>query len=238
MVEIKGFVPLSMVDWDGVLTSVVFLPGCNFRCPFCFNWKLSFHPHSIPSVPLERILEELREEAGFIEGVCITGGEPTLHSDLAQLISEFRRLDLKIKLDTNGSNPEVLRRLIETSLIDYVAMDIKAPLTASAYSTLTGMPPEKTTFILKNIKNSISILQSSNVPYEFRTTVIPGYIDESSLEEIGKAIKGAKKYVLQRFRPENAWRNQFRRLKSQSDEEMLRLLNVISPYVSEATWRG
>ena len=193
--EIKGFIDLSFVDWDGKISSVFFLPRCNFRCPFCHNSNLVLHPEREETIPFEQIENYLKKQKGWIDGVCITGGEPTLQSDLPELCSKLKEMGLLVKIDTNGTNPMMIKELIEKGLVDYIALDIKAPLTVEEYSKATGINAEE----LGKIKETIRILLESKIDYEFRTTVVPTLHEEEDIEEICHSIKNCKKYVLQKF---------------------------------------
>ncbi len=194
--EIKGFVDVSFVDWDGKLSSVIFLPTCNFRCPFCHNVNLVLHPEKLDRIPFEDVEDQLKKQRGWIDGVCITGGEPTLHGGLPELCSQLKKMGFLVKLDTNGTNPTMLKELMDRGLVDYVAMDIKAPLNVEKYSKATGIKAEK---LLEKVKESIRLLLGSNMDYEFRTTVVPTLHDEEDIKQICRSLKGCKKYVLQRF---------------------------------------
>ena len=141
--EIKGFVDLSLVDWDGKLSCVIFLPNCNFRCPFCHNTTLVLHPERGETIPFERVEDYLNKQKDWLDGVCITGGEPTLHNDLPDLCSKLKEIGFLVKVDTNGTNPTMMKELMNKSLINYIAMDIKAPLTAEKYSKATGINAKK-----------------------------------------------------------------------------------------------
>lgn len=197
MPEIKGFIDLSLVDWDGRVSSVIFLPTCNLRCPFCYNTKLVLSPEKMPSIPFHEIQSYLEERKGWIDGVVITGGEPTLHSQLPNLCREIKKLGLPIKLDTNGTNPQVLQKLVEHHLIDYVAMDMKAPLTPRKYAKAAGIHVEN--LILK-VKETVDFLLKGKLDYEFRTTVVPKIHERKDIEQICLAIKDCRKYVIQNFR--------------------------------------
>ena len=194
--DIKGFIDVSFVDWDGKLTSVIFLPNCNFRCPFCHNVNLVLNPEKLETIPISYLEDQLEQQKDWIDGICITGGEPTLHKDLPDLCFLLKKKGFQIKLDTNGTNPSMLMELIGRNLIDYVAMDIKAPLTDKKYSKATGVNTKKT---LKNVKESIKLLIESNMDYEFRTTVVPTLHDKEDIKQICHSLKGCKKYILQKF---------------------------------------
>lgn len=195
--EIKGFIGVSLIDWDGKVSSVIFLPSCNLRCPFCYNTKLVLQSSQMPTVPLEKILNYLKKNRGWIDGVVITGGEPTIHMDLPILCQEIKKLDFSVKLDTNGTNPKMIKDLISRGLIDYIAMDVKAPFTEEKYSKASGV---NITALLTKIEQTTRTLLESGIDYEFRTTLVPTLHTESDIREICEKIKGCKKYVLQNFR--------------------------------------
>ena len=198
MIEIKGFSETSFLDWPGKLCSVLFLPFCNFRCPYCHNHPLVFHPEQYATVPMEDILARLHSLRTWIDGVCLTGGEPTLHSDLPLLVREIKRHRFLVKLDTNGSNPQMLGNLIEGGEINFVSMDVKAPLDPFRYSRSIGFPIK-----LKPILESIEILKRGKVEYEFRMTVVPGLHQEEDIRILGDQLKSGQRFILQNFNPEN-----------------------------------
>lgn len=199
MIEIKGFLETSLSDWPGRLCSVLFLPTCNFRCPYCHNHPLVFHPEEYTTIPLEAILGRLRSLRDWVDGVCLTGGEPSLHGDLPLLVREIKKHRFLIKLDTNGSNPRRLENLIETREVDFVSMDVKAPLDPFQYSRCTGVPIN-----LKPILESIEILKRGKVDYEFRMTVVPGLHKEEAILTLGDQLRVGPRFILQNFNPENA----------------------------------
>lgn len=198
MIEIKGFLETSFLDWPGKLCSVLFLPNCNFRCPYCHNHPLVFHPEQYSTIPLEEIFARTHSLKNWVDGVCLTGGEPTLHADLPSLIREIKRHKFLVKLDTNGSNPQRLEKLIEAEEIDFVSMDVKAPLDPFRYSRATGVPIN-----LKPILESIEILKRGRVEYEFRMTVVPGLHKEEDIKSLGGQLRAGQRLVLQNFNPEN-----------------------------------
>jgi pyruvate formate lyase activating enzyme len=193
-VDVAAFVPLSLSDHEGHVAAVVFVPGCNFRCPFCHNPDLVLPERAAGRlrVPVDEVLDELRDRRDFLDSVVVSGGEPTLQPDLQEFLAAVRAMGLGVKLDTNGSRPDVLRDLFERKLVDYVAMDIKAP--SARYSEFAGVPVD-----LVRIEESIRLIRSSAPDYEFRTTVAPGLAAED-LRTIADWILGAKRYVLQPFR--------------------------------------
>lgn len=196
--EIKGFLETSFLDWPGNVCSVLFLPYCNFRCPYCHNHSLVFHPDQYRSIPLREILDRLDSFKDWIDGVCLTGGEPTLHTDLPLLAREFKGRGFRVKLDTNGSNPDLLAKLIKTREIDFVAMDVKAPLDPYSYGRSTGHPVD-----LSLILRSIDILKRGDVDYQFRMTVVPGLHREEDVRTVSLQLGAGRRLVLQNFNPAN-----------------------------------
>ncbi|MGD1991712.1 MAG: anaerobic ribonucleoside-triphosphate reductase activating protein [Anaerolineae bacterium] len=193
--ELKGWVRSSLIDYPEHIATVLFTGGCNFRCPMCHNADLVLRPAELPSLPEEAVWDFLARRQGLIDGVVISGGEPTLQADLAAFLEALRQRGLDIKLDTNGYRPAVLECLLADGLVDYVALDVKAPL--ERYPALSGRPdadPDR-------VESSIEHLRHSDVTHEFRTTVVPGMLSADDVEAIARRIAGADRYVLQQFRP-------------------------------------
>lgn len=184
----------SLIDYPEHIADVVYVGACNFRCPYCHNFDLVLHPEQLPDIIPARILRDLELRRGFVDGVVITGGEPTLQPDLLEFLADIRDLGLAIKLDTNGYRPDVLQKCLEQQLVDYVAMDIKSSF--AKYERAAGVPLD-----VGRLQRSIELILNSKVEYEFRTTVVPGLVDISDVQSIVRAIHGAKKYYLQCFRP-------------------------------------
>jgi pyruvate formate lyase activating enzyme len=204
---IKGFIETSFSDWPGKVVAVLFLPSCNFRCLYCHNHDLVLLPEKYPDFPFDEIVEKLRKRRGWIDGICITGGEPTLHPWLPSLVRDLRSaaglsapgVSLGIKLDTNGTRPEMLRSLLEEGLLDYVAMDLKGPLEADRYARIVGVPLGEEE--LARIQASRQILLQGQVDFEFRTTLVPMFIGEEEIYALARQVQGAKRYTLQNFNP-------------------------------------
>ena len=189
---INGFEKLSLVDYPGLTAATVFTGACNMRCPFCHNAILVIDSIHQPIVEEQYVIDYLQKRSGIIDGLCITGGEPTLQKDLAEFIKKVRALNIKIKLDSNGTNPDMLKDLIDQNLLDYVAMDIKNckekyAITANAKIDLT------------KIQESIDILESSGIDHEFRTTLVNEYHMLTDIERIAEWLDGTDKYYLQKF---------------------------------------
>lgn len=193
MVVIKGINKVGFVDYPPYTASTIFLSGCNFRCGFCHNPGLVINTQLTEDIPEEEIFDYLKEKKDWIDGVCITGGEPTLQKSLPDFIKKFKDMDLLVKLDTNGTDPEMLKQLIEEKLLDKVAMDIKSGKERYEEICRCGVDIEK-------IQKSIDILKDSDIDFEFRTTVVPGLIGIEEIESIGKWTGKAKNYAIQNFR--------------------------------------
>jgi len=199
---VKGLLPLSMLDWEGHLVMTIFTGGCNLRCPFCHNSALVLEHESLPEITPEMILEALTSKEGWIDGICITGGEPTINPNLADLMRFIRNLGLKIKLDTNGTRPAVLRQLLSEGLVDAVAMDIKTGF--DKYPAATAVQNQD---LAEKAKESIGILSRAEkegvLEVEFRTTVVPGFVEREDVLAIANYLHdaGARRYFLQQFNP-------------------------------------
>ena len=195
---IAGYEPLTLLDYPGKLAAVVFTFGCVLRCPFCHNPELieptSTYLKQIGDNKKREFFEFLEKRKGKLDGVCVTGGEPTLQRDLEEFIRKVKSLGFLVKLDTNGAFPDIVRRLIETRLVDFWAMDIKH--TPEKYALASGNP----SIGIERFQESVELIRKSGADYEFRTTVVPGIHEEEDFEEIGEWIRGARHYALQTFR--------------------------------------
>lgn len=192
--EIHGFQKTTLLDYPGHLACTIFLGGCNFRCPFCHNASLVLTPSAQPAIPEEEVFKTLKKRTGILEGVCITGGEPTLYSGLFKFIDKIKELGYLIKLDTNGNNPHVIKELVQNKLIDYVAMDIKN--SRAKYGLSIGIH----NFDTGRVEESVSFLLTGTVDYEFRTTVVAQHHTAEDMARIGQWIAGAKAYYLQPYK--------------------------------------
>ncbi|MFA5840411.1 MAG: anaerobic ribonucleoside-triphosphate reductase activating protein [Candidatus Margulisiibacteriota bacterium] len=232
--EIKGFHETSFLDWDGKIVSVVYLPLCNLRCPFCHNSGLVEAPQSYSTIPKEKIFAFLDDHLDFIDGVCITGGEPTLHKDkgLFEFAREIKNRGLLVKIDSNGTDPDCLQKLIDENLIDYVAMDIKGPIN-ERYSNIC-----RTKVDIEKIKKSIGLIMSRKIHYEFRTTVVPTLLSFEDVVGVARSIAGAEKYALQQFKAENCWEPEMLKIKPYSKEELELMAKAAQAYVSNTILRG
>ena len=229
MIRIHGLNKLSLVDYPGKMSAIIFTGSCNFRCPFCHNSSLVLDPDSQPVISEEEVLGYLSKRRKLLDGVVVTGGEPTVHSQLPALIRKIRELGLLVKLDTNGSNPEMLSSLIDSRLVDYVAMDIKN--SPDAYAETTGCP----SLDLAPVLRSIEILKEGRVDYEFRTTVIKGLHYRENIEKICTLISPCRRYFLQTFVPSQDTIAQG--LEAPDSDTMKTYLKLVRTYIGNAEIR-
>jgi len=231
LVEIKGLEKFAPLDFPGFISSTVFLAGCNFRCPFCHNADLVLRPEFLPTMPLDYFMSYLDSRQGWLEAICISGGEPLLQDDLEVLCQVIKDRNLMVKVDTNGSFPARLEELIRRELVDYVAMDVKAPRRRYAQVVRASVKEE-------DIQQSIEIIRSVRVPYMFRTTVVPGLVGEEDLMEIADWIKGAKVFQIQQFSARNPIDPNYRLLEPFAPEEIQRMADLVRPYFDEVRVEG
>ena len=213
--RIKGFLSTSLVDWPGKISSVIFLAGCGFRCLACHNYRLVTDADSLEDYPLEEILHALRRRKRWIDGVTVTGGEPTVSKGLPRLLQLLKDCGVRTKLDTNGSNPGMLVRLIESRLVDAVYMDVKAPLESERYSIVAGIPVNPVV-----IQRSIRILKGSGLEVAFRTTVIPGLVEEPELTRIVQTLGKVDRFIVQPFRNTDTLSPRLRKTKEFSPDRV------------------
>lgn len=223
---IAGLQKLTLVDYPEKLACTIFLAGCNFRCPWCYNPELVL-PEKIKDssqITKKDFFDFLKYRKNLLDGVVICGGEPTLNDDLPIFCKKIKKMGYAIKLDTNGSNPEMISNLVDEKLIDYIAMDIKAP--KEKYKEATGAKID-----IKQIQKSIDILKKGEVDYEFRTTMIPKLLGKEDVIEIVQWIGPAKKYCLQNFQKERDTVNpEFKGINPCLKEYLSDIQNIISPY--------
>jgi pyruvate formate lyase activating enzyme len=220
---IGGLQKLTLIDYPDKVACTVFLAGCNFRCPFCYSSELVL-PEKIakqPKIAEKEFFNFLENRRSLLNGCVLCGGEPTVNKDLPEFVIRIKKLGYRVKLDTNGSNPEMLKQLIEKKLIDYVAMDIKAP--KEKYSQAAGVDID-----VNKIQKSIDILRENKIDYEFRSTIVSGVQNREDIIQMAKWIKGAKKYYLQNFRAEKTLNPKFEKVKANSDEYLSGIIKEIS----------
>ncbi len=225
-----GFQRFSLIDYPGKICAIVFTQGCNFRCPYCHNPELVDLEKFSKSFSEKEICSFLEKRKGKLDAVSITGGEPTLQKDLIKFLKKIKDMNYLVKLDSNGTNPDVIKEAIKLNLVDYLAMDIKAPL--EKYKNITGVDVDTT-----KIKKSIDLIMNSGMDYEFRTTVVKSQLSKDDIREIGKLIKGAKLYILQKFFPSKTLNPEFLDETTYGDEEFEQLKKEMEKYVGKCDVR-
>lgn len=219
---ISGFIKNSLIDYPGKIASVIFTQGCNMRCKFCHNHELIPINGSYSNYSEDEILYYLKKASGFIDALVITGGEPTLQSNLEDFIRSAKQLGILVKLDTNGTHPKLLKKLIDEKLIDYVAMDIKHILDLSSYRELVGNRFSE--HQLENVKGSIALLKEADIEVEFRTTLIQGSQSADDVRKICEHLQCSNLYSLQKFNPLQVLDPSFAKRLAFKDEEMHSLM--------------
>ena len=227
---ILGLQKTTLLDYPGKVASTIFTGGCNFRCPYCHNSDLVLSPGQMNAYSQEEIFEHLNNKKKVLDGVCITGGEATLQPDLYDFIKKVKDIGLLVKLDTNGTNPFILKQLIDDDLLDYVAMDIKH--CKEKYNDVCC----SNTLDINLIQQSIDLLMSSNIEYEFRTTVIPEFHSRDDIISIGNWIKGAKSYHLQAYRESDQVINPV--FSSPTIKTLTEYKNLLKDFVGSISIRG
>ncbi len=232
--EIRGFQETSFLDWDGKVCAVVYAPNCNFRCPFCHNAGLIEDPKQFDLISIEKIESYLKEHKDFIDGICLTGGEPCLHekNGLFEFIIRVKGQGFRVKLDTNGAFPDVIQRAIADNLVDYIAMDLKGPLDVR-YNKLSGIKTD-----INNIMKSIRIVMTSGLPYEFRTTVVPTLLNEKDIEDLAKSIAGAQKFALQQFVPKETLDPSLVKVKPYERDQLEKMVEISKKHIKNTILRG
>ena len=223
--EIGGFQKISLLDYPGKVSSIIFTVGCNFRCPYCYNPSLV--NKTCQKIDEELIFEFLRKRGNLLDGVVVTGGEPTIHRDLPDFINRIKNLGFLVNLETNGTNPNMIKEMIFNKEIEYIAMDVKAPL--GRYEEIVNVQVN-----LEKIKESMDIIMESRLEYEFRTTLYP-LLTRDDFKKIFPLIKGAKRYVLQQFKNKNTLVKE--KLKPYPDEFFSELKKEAENYIKEVEIR-
>ncbi len=221
--KIGGLHKFTAIDYPGKVACIVYTIGCNFRCPYCHNPELV--DETAEEIPQQEIWKFLETRRGLLDGVVITGGEPTLHEDLPDFIAKVKGMGFLVKLDTNGTRPAVLKKVIEEKLVDYIAMDMKAPVEMYSLSVGRAVHPDA-------LRQSIALIINSQIDYEFRTTVVKALLSPEDIEQIGKEIRGARRYYLQKFRTGKILNPQFLKKVTYSDKEFSEIKEMMLGYVT------
>ncbi len=228
--KIGGFQKTSLLDYPENVSAIVWTVGCNFSCPFCYNKDLVLG--NVENIPEEEIFSFLKKRKGLLDGLVISGGEPLMQKDIVQFAEKVKKLGFLIKIDTNGMHPDKLKELIDKKLVDYIAMDVKAP--KKKYYSLTGVITD-----IKKIEESIEIIKNSKIDYEFKTTFAPGLLGKKNIIDIAKWLKDSKKFYLQQFK-NNAplVSSKFENVEPYSEDELIETLNAIESYFEICEVRG
>lgn len=236
--DIKGWVKNSLIDYPDHIATLVFTGGCNFRCPMCHNAELVLRERELPSIPEQDVFSYLDKRIGLIDGVVISGGEPTLQEDLLPFLHRLKSYGLDIKLDTNGSRPNIIKRVLDDDVVDFVAMDIKAP--PDKYAILTGLP----NYDALPIRESLHIIVEKHVPFELRTTVVPQLLEVDDITTIGQWLSSllpetsVYSYVLQQFRALHTLDPALRRLTPYSKNQLEQMALSIQKWLPSVKIRG
>ena len=228
--RIGGFQKTSLQDYPEEVSSIIWTIGCSFSCPFCYNKDIV--NVNISEISTEEILSFLEKRKKLIDGLVISGGEPFVQKDLKNFCKKVKKIDYKIKIDTNGTFPDKMKELIDEKLVDYIAMDVKAP--KNKYNNLSGVKTD-----IKKIERSIKILQDSGILYEFKTTFTPGLLEKKDIVDIAKWLKNSKKFYLQQFKNEFPLiSSKFQNVNPYSEDILIETLNAIKPYFEYCEVRG
>jgi len=231
LVEIKGIEKFAPLDFPGFISSTIFLGGCNFRCPYCHNADLVLRPQAMATLPLDYFISYLDARKGWLEAVCVSGGEPLVEGELEVLFHVIKDRNLLVKVDTNGSLPKRLEELLGRELVDYVAMDVKAPLRRYRQVTRSDVAEA-------DIARSIEIIRNSGLPHTFRTTVVPGLVGEEDLLEIAEMLRESRLFQIQQFSPRHTIDRNYLQIKPYSREEIEKMAELLKPYFSEVRVEG
>ena len=228
--KIGGLQKVSLIDYPGLICAIIFLQGCNFKCSYCHNPELVDPRLFQPCIKENEVLDFLNTRKGKLDAIVITGGEPTVQDDLAPFIKNIKKMGFAVKLDTNGSQPQVIKTLLDEKLLDFIAMDVKAPL--EKYKSVVKVPVNA-----NSIKESIKLILKAKIPYEFRTTIVELQLGEKDIQQIAKLISGGNRYVLQKFVPAKTLDKKFLKEKSFSDEKLQKIKNHLEHQIPSVTIR-
>ena len=227
--KIGGLQKVSLIDYPGLICATIFLQGCNFKCSYCHNPEL-VDTRFQPCIKENEVLDFLNTRKGKLDAMVVTGGEPTIHDDLESFIKKIKKMGFAVKLDTNGSQPQVIKTLLDEKLLDFIAMDIKAPL--EKYKSVVKVPVNA-----DSIKESIQLILKSKITYEFRTTIVESQLEEKDILQIEKLISGAKSYALQKFVPAKTLDKKFLKEKSYPDEKFQKIKKHLENKIHSVTIR-
>ena len=228
--KIGGFQKTSLLDYPDQISAIVWTVGCNFKCPFCYNKNLV--DGNVKFIPEDEILSFLKKRKGMLEALSISGGEPFLQKDIADFTAKVKKLGYLVKIDTNGMYPEKLKELIDNKLVDYIAMDVKAP--KDKYNTLAGVKVD-----ISNIEKSINIIKKSAPDYEFKTTFVPDLLKKEDIIKIAKWLEGSETYFLQQFKVNTPLiSSSLEKITPYPKEYIVETFEEIKPYFKKCETRG
>ncbi len=231
--EIKGFIQNSLLEWEGRISCVLFLPRCNFRCRYCHASRL-IDSNLLESIETGQVLAYMEKQKGWLDGAVITGGEPTMHEyELLDLIGEIKKIGLDVMVETNGSNPRWVEKLLKNRRIDAIAMDVKAPLDAESYREVTAADVDP-----EHIRRSIRLILDSGIEHEFRITVLPGLVGLDEVKAIVPELEGAQTIAIQNFQPEHCLDPALRVVQPFLKEELEDMADAARPFARRVIVRG
>ena len=230
---IKAMLGVSLLDYPGVISSVIFTGGCNLRCPFCQNPDLVDPQRCarLPTLSPQAVMADLASRQGFVDGVVITGGEPTIQDDLSDFLRDVRRMGMVVKLDTNGIRPGLLATFLSEGLVDYVALDLKT--SPECYPEAVGCDLD-----VSLVTRSVTLLKDGDVDYEFRTTCVPGVVDDEAIAALEPWLRGARRYALQQYRPAVTLDPSYGQLLPYPFSKLESWSELVSPWVDEVVVRA
>ncbi len=231
--EIKGFIQNSLLEWDGRISCVIFLPLCNFRCKYCHAGHL-LEQNLLESIEEKQILAYMEKQKNWLDGAVITGGEPTLHGyELLDFILRIKAIGLDVMLETNGTNPKWVKKLLNNNRINAISMDIKAPLDAASYRKVTGVD-----FEIEFIRESVKLILQSAAEHEFRITLVPGLVGKKEVMKIVKELKGAQTIALQNFQPDHCLDKTLQQVSPFTPEQLEEMAGIARPFAKNVVLRG
>lgn len=244
--KIRGLLANSFVDFPGCLAAVVWTPGCNFRCPFCYNRELVLTPEELPPVAVGTVLELLERQRPFLGGLVVTGGEPTLQPSLAPFLEQVVARGVRVKLDTNGARPAVVASLARRGLVHYLALDVKSALEPAAYAAAAGLSPARARAVVQRVGETIDLLYGGALPaWEMRTTLVPGLVEEAQVMSIARFCRArcpgdapAGRYVLQNFFPAPTLDRSLAGRRPLTEEALAAIRDRAAPFFGEVIARG
>lgn len=228
--KIGGLQKVSLIDYPGKICCIIFTQGCNFRCPYCHNPELVLPEKFTPLIDEEEIFSFLKKRKKYLDGVSITGGEPCIHRDILSFMERIKNAGYSVKLDTNGYFPKIIKEAIERKIVDYIAMDVKGP--PEKYSEIAGVKVD-----INRVLKSIELIKESGIEYEFKTTVVKSQLSKEDFEKIGKMIKNASLYFIQKFKPSKTVKVEFMNEETYNEEEFEEIKEIMKKYVDECKIR-